>query len=363
MEYVVPEQQRSSGTAPGLRSRLRYRFDNLLARGTWAVLLWLGGVTLVTVLVSSLLLAAFDVEFAGSQDASWLEDFWQSLLRVFDPGTMAADVGWGRRVLALLITLFGILIAGTLIGLIASGVEQRVEALRRGRSTVVETGHVVILGASTRLPVVVEQLALAGRGRRSSVVVVLADREPVALNEDVRAEVDDLHGTRLVFRSGEPARSTDLQMVGLRDARAVIVLADDTDGHGDGGVVRAVLAAGAELGRFDRVPIVAEVHDPVAAESLLRACDGKIHTVVPSQSVARITAFALREPGLRKVVEELIDFGAAMSTSALPACSRERPSGTACSGSPTLDLSAGSVNGARSSCVPTPTPDSGRTIS
>lgn len=83
--------------------------------------------------------------------------------------------------------------------------------------------------------------------------------------------------------------------------RAVIVLADDT-------VVRAVLATGAELGRFDRMPIVAEMSEPAAAESLLRACDGAIHTVVSSLSVARITAFALREPGLNRVVEELLDF-------------------------------------------------------
>jgi len=304
----VPEQRRSSGSGPSLRSRVRYRFDNLLARGTWAVLLWLGVVTLVAVLVSSSLLRAFDVDFAGSQNSSWIEDFWQSLLRVFDPGTMAADVGWGRRLLALLITVFGILIAGTLIGLIANGVEQRVEAMRRGRSTVVETGHVVVLGASTRLPVVVEQLGLAGRGRRSNAIVVLADREPVQLNEDVRAGAKDLHGSRVVFRWGDPARLSDLRMVGLREARAVIVLADDADDHGDGGVVRAVLAAGVELGGFDGIPIVAEMSDPAAADSLLRACGGAIHTVVPSQSVARITAFALREPGLNRVVEELLDF-------------------------------------------------------
>ncbi|HSJ43158.1 MAG TPA: hypothetical protein VK923_00560 [Euzebyales bacterium] len=304
----MSEQRRSSGNGPGLRSHVRYRFDNLLARGTWAVLLWLGVVTLVAVLVSSSLLAVFGVDFAGSQDSSWLEDFWQSLLRVFDPGTMAADVGWGRRVLALLVTIFGILIAGTLIGLIANGVEQRVEAMRRGRSTVVETGHVVVLGVSTRLPVVVEQLALAGRGRRSNAIVVLSDLEPVQLNEEVRAAVDDLHGSRVVFRSGDPARRPDLRMVALRDARAVIVLADDAHGHGDGGVVRAVLAAGAELGAFDRIPIVAEMSDPAAADSLLRACGGAIHTVVPSQSVARLTAFALREPGLIRVIEELLDF-------------------------------------------------------
>lgn len=298
---------RTSSNASSLRTRVRYRFDNLLARGTWAVLLWLGLVTLAAVLLSSGVLAAFGVDFVGGQDSWWLEDFWQSLLRVLDPGTMAGDVGWGRRVLALMITIFGILVAGTLIGLIANGVEQRVEAMRRGRSTVLESGHVVLLGASDRLPVVIEQLALANMKRRPTAIVVLADHEPVGLREDVHAAVDDLYNCRLVFRSGDPARMPDLAMVALPEARAVIALADD-DTHGDGGVVKAVLATGAALGGFDRLPIVAELSDLQAAESLFRACGGAIHPVVASQGVGRITAFALREPGLSQVVEELLDF-------------------------------------------------------
>lgn len=298
---------KGSDTRHSLRNRIRYRFDNLLARGTWAPLLLLGVVTFGVVLFSSFLLTVFRVTFSGSADASWLEDFWQSLLRAFDPGTMAADVGWGRRLLALFVTTVGILIAGTLIGLIASGVEQRVEAMRRGRSAVVESGHVVILGASGRLPVVVEQLAIADQGHRSNAIVVLADREPSEMLDEVRATVGDLRGSRLVIRRGDPARASDLELVGVGEARAVIVLADE-DAKGDAGVVKAVLAVGAELGAFDRIPIVAELSDWETAEGLVRATGGAVHPVVTALAVARITAFALQEPGLSQVAEEIFDY-------------------------------------------------------
>jgi hypothetical protein len=290
----------------GLRHRFRYRFDNLLSRGTWAVLLWLGAVTVVAVLVSSALLAAFGVTFSGSENASWIEDFWQSLLRVLDPGTMAADGGWGRRVLALLVTLFGILIAGTLIGLIASGVEQRVEQMQRGRSAVVETGHIVVLGASSRLPAIVEQLAASGRSRRDNAIVVLADREPAELRDAVRATAAGLQGSRLVVRSGQTDRVSDLAMVGVQDARAVIAVADD-DAENDADVVKAVLAVGAALGGFGRVPIVAEMTDPDMGRRLVGACGGSVHPVLAVLAIARITSFSLRKPGLVGVVEELLD--------------------------------------------------------
>lgn len=302
----MPAQQKPS-RGVSVRNRVRYRFDNLLSRGTWAALLFLAGITLAGVLAASVLMALFSATFAGSEDASWLEDSWQSLMRVLDPGTMADDVGWGVRFLALLVTVFGILVAGTLIGLVATGIEQRVSELRRGRSTVVESGHIVILGASSRLPVVIEQLALANRRRRRNVIVVLAKREPDTLWDDVRAYADSLYSTHLVFRWGDPTRASDLAIVNVQEARAVIVLShDETDA--DAGAVTAVLATGAVLGGFDRMPIVVDMDDPETAESLARACGGAVHPLIARQAIARIMAFALRQPGLSGVVGELLGF-------------------------------------------------------
>ena len=303
----MPDQPRTATQTDRLRDRLRYHLDNLLSRGTWAVLLFLGVVVFVVLLLSAVLLSVSNVALSSAEGGSFLEEFWQSMLRAIDPGTMADDVGWGTRLLALLITIFGILVAGTLIGLIASGVEQRVEQMQRGRSTVVESGHVVILGASDRIPIVVNQLTMANRKRRGNAIVVLAEQNPTELSEAVRSVVPDTRGCRLVFRLGDPTRRSDLAMVGVQDARAVIVLADE-DARGDAGVVKAVLAAGAELGGFGWIPIVAELTDAATADSLTRACGGQVFTVVAAQAAASITAFSLAEPGLTKVVEELLSF-------------------------------------------------------
>ena len=303
----MPEGLRTFVAVGGLRNRIRHHFDNLLSRGTWAVLLWLLAITLFVVLVSSLLLTAFGVSLGGSDDASWLELFWQSMLRTLDPGTMSDDVGWGARVVSLVVTLFGVLIAGALVGIIVSGVEQSVARMQRGRSTVVESGHVVILGASTRLTVIVRQLALAGRTRHRNAIVVLANREPAELNREIRANRVHLHGTRLVFRWGDPSKTADLDLAAIGRARAVIVLADDATGD-DAGVVKAVLSVGSVLGGFARIPIVAELGDPQTGDSLLRACGGLVTPLTPMQAIAAITTYTLRQPGLSQVVQEIVDF-------------------------------------------------------
>ena len=65
-------------------------------------------------------------------------DLLQTMLRILDPGTFSGDAGWGLRLVTFIVTIFGITVAAVLIGLIATGIESKVEDLRRGRSPVVE---------------------------------------------------------------------------------------------------------------------------------------------------------------------------------------------------------------------------------
>jgi ion channel POLLUX/CASTOR len=290
---------------PSLRERARYRLDNLLARGTVATLISLGIVAASAVLVSSLLLTIFGVTFSGSQDGRWLEDLWQSMLRVLDPGTMAADVGWGRRLLALIVTIFGLLVAGTLIGIIANGVEDRVDSMRRGRSAVIEAGHLVVVGGTDRLAMVIRQLALANQGHPPNTVVVLADRDPGELHNVVRKHLRGLEGTRVVYRSGDPTRRSDLEIVRLGRARGIVVLAD---GDSDIAAVKTVLAITSELGGRHDIPVVVELSDQGMAALLADACPG-VEPIVPQEAMARIAAFALRQRGLSQVVLELTQAG------------------------------------------------------
>lgn len=303
-QSVTNSDNPRAGGSPEFRQKLRYRFDRVLARGTWATLLWLGIVTLGVVALSAVLLALFDVTFTSNEDVSFFEDFWQSILRVLDPGTMAGDVGWGRRFLALGITLFGLLVAGTLIGIIAAGVEERIDRMRGGRSVVFESGHVVVLGASDRMPTVIRQLVLANVGRRGNAIVVMADRDAVEMQDQVRRVVTDVRDSRLVFRSGDPTHRPDLEMVRLLQARTVIVLSDGD--AGDSTAIRTVIAVDSVVGGSD-VPIVVEVSEPASARLLAGVYATGVHPIVLSQGIGRIAAMALREPGLGRVVLALLD--------------------------------------------------------
>ena len=115
-----------------LRQRIRYRFDNTLSRGLWAVLLWLGAVAALF-----FLLMAFIISLSGigpnDEGTSFGDGLWLSLTRSLDPGTFSGDDGSRFRIIMLFVTLAGIFIAATIIGLVSSAIDSRVESAAASR--------------------------------------------------------------------------------------------------------------------------------------------------------------------------------------------------------------------------------------
>lgn len=286
--------------------RFRYRMDNAFSRGPMAVIVWLASMTVALILVASLVLAIFRVRI-NDASVGFVEGFWQSMLRVIDPGTMGGDNGWGLRIVALLVTIGGIFLASALIGIIAAGIDAKVQDLRRGRSFVVEHGHTLVLGWSPRIFTIVSEICVANENQSDACIVVLADREKTEMEEELRTRVDTRRNTRIVCRTGEPASLHDLAIVNVAHARSVLVLGDVEEPGGDAGIVKSVLAVLVATGSDDR-PIVAEVSDGEIATALGAAGGGRVLCVRAPDIIARITAQACRQSGLSAVCQELLDF-------------------------------------------------------
>lgn len=288
------------------RRRVRYKFDTILARGTFAVILWLGLITGAVVLVTGILLSALEIAVHG-HEVGIVEGIWQNLMRALEPAAMEADVGWPLRLQSLFVVLFGILVGSSLIGLIASGIERRVAELRKGRSEVLEDGHVLILGWSEKVFPVIAELVLAHKGRARSVVVVLAEHDKIEMEDDIRARVRHPGHTRIVCRSGDPSNPADLALVNPYEARSVIVLGNNHI-DGDAQVIRSVLAL-MDDERFATLRVVADCALPENAAALREASDGHAIAIASSDLIARVTAQACRHSGLGIVFQELLDFG------------------------------------------------------
>jgi len=289
-----------------LQQRLRYRVDNALARGLWVVLLWLAGLTAVFV---SLVAFAIWISGVGPGDSgtSFGDGIWLAITRSLDPGTFSGDEGSRFRLVMLLVTIIGIFLGATIIGLISSSIDSRLEELRRGRSLVVEQGHTLIIGYSDKLPVIISELVEANRSERGRAVVVLTSRDTVEVTQEIRRDVKDLATTRLVVRSGTPTRLNDLARVSPQTAKAAIVLSEEGS-ESAAEVVKVVLGLHRLIGTDGTCTIVAELDNTDIADGLRDAIGEGLITVTPSQVVARITAQVSRASGLGAIYQEVLDF-------------------------------------------------------
>lgn len=293
-----------------LVARARYAFDNSMARGTIALVGWLSLVSLAFLSGAAFVLAFGGLHPEGSAPLGLAEALWFGLMRLLDAGTVAGDSGsWVFRLFDLGITMVGIFLVSVLIGIITSGVQGRVEELRRGRSQVIETGHTVILGWTPQVFTLLQELAEANRSRGGGCVVILAEEEKTTMEEAVRERAGTLGRTRVVCRSGSPIEMGDLTMVSVQTSRAILVLPPG-DEDPDATVIKTILAiTNARDRRKAPYHIVAVVTDPANVEAARLVGKDEAEIILAGDVISRITVQTCRQSGLSVVHTELLDFG------------------------------------------------------
>jgi len=288
-----------------LRDRARYRFDRTLARSTGTLMGWLVITCLAIVVPVSTLLVWTDPGSPRSLSGR-LTAAWRTSAETLRLG--AASGTPLRLVLSALLGLVALLCVSTLVGVITTGLAERLAELSRGRSTVLEQGHVLVLGWSDQVTTVVGELIAAQAPRRPRVIVVLADRDKAEMEQVLTARAGPGVRTRIICRSGPASDPDVLALVSPRAASTVLVL-PSTEPTADAEVLRVLLALRAVLGEgADGPPVLAAVRDD-RYRSPARLAAGPRGTVLETDLVtARLIAQCVGRPGLSLVLRDLLDF-------------------------------------------------------
>ncbi|MEJ0026502.1 MAG: hypothetical protein WDN01_10780 [Rhizomicrobium sp.] len=307
-------------TRATVAERLRYEFDKSMAAGPIAVIGWLAVVSFVMIAFAGLVLTITHFSQEGGQPLNFVEAFWESLMRTLDSGTMGGDTGWGFRIVMLGVTLTGIFVVSTLIGVISSGVDGKLDELRKGRSKVLEDDHTVILNWSASIFDIISELVVANQSRRRGRIVIMADKDKVEMEDAIADKVPDLKNTRVICRSGDPTDLYDLGIVSPEGSRSIIVLSPEGE-DADSQVVKTVLALVNDPRRREaRYRIAAEVRDEKTIE-LARVVGGdEVQLVLADDLISKIVVHSSRQSGLSAVYSELLDFdGCEIYTAPQPA--------------------------------------------
>ncbi len=300
---------REAALNASLGEKLRYEFDKSMAAGPIALIGWLALLSLVIIAFIGGVVAILRIGPAGGQPLDFLEAFWASLMRTLDSGTMGGDEGWSFRIPMLLVTLAGIFVVSALIGVISSGLDSKLDELRKGRSRVLEADHTIILNWSPSIFDIIRELVIANASRKRPRIVIMANKDKVEMEDEIADKVGNTGKTVVICRSGDPTDLFDLGLVNPQTCRSIIVVSPEGSDNPDKEVIKTVLALTNDpRRRAERYQIAAELRDTANAEVARIVGGDEVQLVLADDLISRIVVQSSRQMGLSAVYSELLDF-------------------------------------------------------
>ena len=283
------------------KNRFSYWFDNLMAGGTTALIRLLVAAIVVLLLVLGLVIVLLWPEegFGGG--------VWLTLVRLMDSAAFGEDLERGVpfALFTIFITIIGLTITSTLTGIICNVIDEKVQNLRRGRSAVVETGHVIILGTAGGLYTIISELIEANSNHPREAVVIMDDKYTKDEMEDkIHERFPDTRTTQIVCRSGSITDITDLRVCSFDTCMSVIINAES-----DATTLKSILVVTRLLKESgnDKAYITAVIRDEQNKEAAELAGEGYVEVLSYKDVISRIIAHSGRYAGLSRVYTDLFD--------------------------------------------------------
>ena len=293
-----------------LSQKLRYRFDNTMSRGPGALILWLAIITGIMIIITTMIVLIFRVFPEGENSSMEIgETLWQTLMRAMDAGTVAGDNGWGFRLIMFLVTLGGIFILSTLIGILSSGIDERLQELRKGRSFVVEKNHQLVLGWNSQIFTIIDELAAANENQKKPRILVMAEEDKTMMEDAIREKCENLRNTKVICRSGDPTDIKDLNIVNLNETKSIVVLSRENSPYADAQTIKVLLAVINHPERSDRpFHVVAQMRQQKNILAGKIVGKNEVELMLTDDLVSRIMVQTCRQSGLSVVYSEITGF-------------------------------------------------------
>ncbi len=284
------------------KDRLRYKFDNLMSKGTIALV---GMLFLATAAV--IIVAGFISYLLGNGTVG--QNVWASVMHTIDAGTITGtDTGnIGFVILMCIVTLCGLFVTSILIGIITTGFEGKLQSLRKGNSRVIEKDHTVILGYDDNVFTIISELVIANENRKNAAIVVLSPEDKEEMEEAILNQIPDLKNTKLICRTGNITDTNMLSKCSLDTCRSIIL-----NERRDYMTIKAILAINNFFDSAQHMtqnpPIVSLINDKPNLDAALIAGQGNVEALLVGDVISRIIAQTCRQPGLSAVLIELFDY-------------------------------------------------------
>uniref|UniRef100_A0A7S0KW69 Calmodulin n=1 Tax=Micromonas pusilla TaxID=38833 RepID=A0A7S0KW69_MICPS len=295
----------SAAKGPYVYRRFMYISDSYLSQAKYQ--------TYALMFLAVVITVGGGVGYSFSEEGVTLEDGMYAVFTWLCAGVLSsgtsAPIEIVPRVVANTLVVMGILYFSTMLGLVVEAVQAKMQALREGKSVVVERGHSVMLGWTEKSLLFVKEIINANESEGGGVIVVLCKEGKEQMEKELNLFIKkaDLKGTSVVFRQGSRLMIGDLDKVSVSTARSVVVFSDTTmvPDQADAEILQVIL----NLNNMSLSGhVVAEVRDKDNEALIHLIGRGNVETVVSHDIIGRLMLMAVRQPGLAEVYGSILGF-------------------------------------------------------
>ena len=265
---------------------LKYRFNRALEQNLFNLIIFLIGVSVVGIVLFSIFL--FFLQKAGliSENNIFTDIIWQTFHLFFDQNAIFGLENNKSNFLNFFfkfnITLFGILIFSSLIGIITNVVSNKIESLRTGKTNIEEEDHIIFFNFSRRLIPLISELCSAYTTNKKSFVIV-CNEEPLLVLEKINSVIRIPKNITVVARKGYAWQQSLQSRINLQKAAQLIILKPDigedfsNELECDVEVGKSLISVlGSEYWHNNPCKVLAEFHSEMRGYLYLDYCKDKI---------------------------------------------------------------------------------------
>ena len=284
--------------------KIKYYFDNLVARGIPSLM----GILILATLIFVLIMGTLAYNVALEWDESYPVTLWYTLNHIIDPGYLFGAGGAVEGIPFLFImtlaTFWGILVYSLIISFVSSAFFDKLDALRAGRSQIVESGHTVILDFNESVPIMMQEITEANKEGEKRIVVILADVDPTQTLAEIYAITEKHKNTKIIVRKGLITRLDDLEMVAIGQAKSVIIATNN-----DITVIRTILAL-KQTSFFQEKSshAVCKVREYNNVQVINEISEGQVEVIYLAQLKSKVFARTCLHPGLSSIYKNIFSF-------------------------------------------------------
>ena len=280
------------------KERILYSIDNIMARGSFSIIIALTFVVILIIITLSL----FIWSLGSNPNLGLIDQLWVYFNTGF--GKSAATGTWTYRLTTFLVGIVAIFFSSIIIGSIASAISSKISELREGKSKVIESNHTIILGWSESVYIILNEIIEANKSQQSGCIVVLGNKSSLEMYETIHNKINFDKTTRVIFRTGSSTSSADLKKLSIGHAKSIIINIDD-----DIEVVKTILAIFKNKSiKKNKIPIACKINNSKNMPVAKIAGEGLVKFLPVYNFIGRIDAQACLHPGIAEVLLDLLDF-------------------------------------------------------